>query len=224
MKRKVSFGVLVFPGSNCDRDCFEVIQNVVDQKASYIWHKETQIKNVDVIVIPGGFSYGDYLRCGAMASVSSIMPALKDFALSGGLVLGICNGFQILLETGLLPGAMQRNVSLKFICKDVRLRVEANDSPFSNKYNINDEITIPVAHHDGNYFPPVDGSTASKSRKLFSYIDNPNGSFDDIAGLTNEQGNVLGMMPHPERCSEEVLSGSDGLKIFESLIYYVQNS
>lgn len=223
------FGVVVFPGSNCDADCYHVVKNVLGQPVEYIWHKETHVSGFDALILPGGFSYGDYLRTGAIARFSPVMPAVMDFAQQGGLLIGICNGFQILLEAGLLPGAMLRNRSLKFICAPVHLKVKRNDTAFSNQLEQEQIIRVPIAHGEGNYF--CDEATLEvlqrDKRILFTYCSpygeedeafNPNGSVANIAGIINEQGNVLGMMPHPERCSEAVLGGTDGYGIFASML------
>ena len=223
------FGVVVFPGSNCDADCYHVIKNVVGQEVEYIWHKETTVSGFDALILPGGFSYGDYLRTGAIARFSPVMPAVIDFAQQGGLLIGICNGFQILLEAGLLPGAMLRNRSLKFICSPVYLKVKRNDTAFSSQLAPEQVISVPIAHGEGNYY--CDAETLAElereNRILFTYcgpdgdddpIFNPNGSIANIAGIINKQGNVLGMMPHPERCSEEILGGTDGYGIFASML------
>lgn len=229
----MKFGVVVFPGSNCDGDCYNIIKDVLCQEVDYIWHKETAVTGYDALILPGGFSYGDYLRTGAIARFSPIMPAVIDFAHQGGLLLGICNGFQILLEAGLLPGAMLRNRSLKFICDKVYLKVKRNDTPFSNKLQPNEVINVPIAHGEGNYF--CDAETLAElqreNRILFTYCNsngqeenafNPNGSVANIAGIINKQGNVLGMMPHPERCSEQILGGTDGYNIFASMLQSFQ--
>ncbi len=225
----MKFGVVVFPGSNCDADCYNVIKDVLGQEAEYIWHKETSVLGYDALILPGGFSYGDYLRTGAIARFSPVMPAVIDFANQGGLLIGICNGFQILLEAGLLPGAMLRNRSLKFICDGVNLKVKRNDTAFSKLLQQNEIIRVPIAHGEGNYF--CDEATLMElqreNRILFTYCNangdedmafNPNGSVANIAGIINKQGNVLGMMPHPERCSEQILGGTDGYKIFASML------
>jgi phosphoribosylformylglycinamidine synthase I len=223
------FGVVVFPGSNCDADCYHVIKDVLGQEVEYIWHKETAVSGFDALILPGGFSYGDYLRTGAIARFSPVMPAVIDFAQQGGLLIGICNGFQILLEAGLLPGAMLRNRSLKFICAPEYLKVKRNDTAFSNQLQRDQIIRVPIAHGEGNYF--CDGETLAElqrdNRILFTYCSpageedpafNPNGSVANIAGIMNKQGNVLGMMPHPERCSEAILGGTDGYEIFASML------
>ncbi|MEQ8201968.1 MAG: phosphoribosylformylglycinamidine synthase subunit PurQ [Syntrophomonadaceae bacterium] len=225
----MKFGVIVFPGSNCDADCYHVVQDVLGQEADYIWHKQDSLAGCDALILPGGFSYGDYLRTGAIARFSPIMPAVIDFAQQGGLVIGICNGFQILLEAGLLPGAMLRNRSLKFICGRINLKVERTDTAFTNQLLPGEIIKVPIAHGEGNYFcdPPTLAALKRDNRILFTYCDengaesqeaNPNGSVANIAGIINEGGNVLGMMPHPERCSEEILGGTDGLGIFASML------
>jgi len=225
----MKFGVIVFPGSNCDADCYHVVRDVLGQEVDYIWHKEGSVSGCDALILPGGFSYGDYLRTGAIARFSPIMPAVIDFANQGGLVIGICNGFQILLEAGLLPGAMLRNRSLKFICNSTNLKVQRTDTAFTNQLLPDEIIKVPIAHGEGNYFcdQPTLAALKRERRILFSYCDangveseeaNPNGSVANIAGIINEGGNVLGMMPHPERCSEEILGGTDGLGIFASML------
>ena len=220
----MKFGVVVFPGSNCDSDCFNVVNDVIKQKVVYLWHKDSSLQDCDCVILPGGFSYGDYLRCGAIAKFSPIMQAIKDFAAAGGLVIGICNGFQILLESGLLPGAMKVNRDLKFICKYVDLVVENTKTPFTQKFSQGQVIRIPIAHMEGNYAAdnPTLTSIEQNQQRVFRYVDNPNGSALDIAGIINEAGNVLGMMPHPERCAENVMLGEDGRLIFESIVAYVQ--
>ncbi len=225
----MKFGVVVFPGSNCDADCYHVIDQVLGQPVEYIWHKEQEIKGFDALIIPGGFSYGDYLRTGAIARFSPIMQAVTDFAGQGGLVIGICNGFQILLEAGLLPGAMLRNDSLQFRCFPVNLKVKTNRSAFTNLCAPEEVIRLPIAHGEGNYYCDDDTyrSLQEHDQIAFTYGDaegretpeaNPNGSRNNIAGIMNRQRNVMGMMPHPERFSEDLLGGSDGLKIFASLL------
>jgi phosphoribosylformylglycinamidine synthase subunit PurQ / glutaminase len=225
----MNIGVVVFPGSNCDHDCEYVFSDVLGQSVRKLWHKDTSVEGLDAIILPGGFSYGDYLRTGAIARFSPIMGAIERFAKSGGLVLGICNGFQILLEAGLLPGAMLRNKSLAFVCKDVHIRVENAATPFTGRYEVGQVIKIPVAHGDGNYY--TDDVTRSQlkanAQVVFRYCDadgnvtpeaNPNGSLDNIAGIQNPAGNVLGMMPHPERCAEEVLGNDAGRLLFLSML------
>jgi len=225
----MKFGIVVFPGSNCDQDCHDVVTDVIGQEAVYLWHQDTSLQHCDCVVLPGGFSYGDYLRAGAIARFSPIMRSLSDFAKDGGLVLGICNGFQILLEGGLLPGAMLRNNSLRFICRYVTLRVERTDTPWTCRFQKGQVVRMPIAHNEGNY--TTDTRTLRHLRQhhqvLFRYCDangqlsesaNPNGSTDHIAGICNEAGNVMGLMPHPERSSELELGSMDGRLVFESLI------
>ena len=212
-------GVVVFPGSNCDHDAYYVLKNILNIDTVYLWHKEGSIGDRNLIILPGGFSYGDYLRCGAIASQSLIMKDVISFAKKGGVVIGICNGFQVLCETGLLPGALLRNVNLKFICKTVSLKVQNNKSIFTGRYELKEDIKIPIAHGEGNYF--CDGNTLSEliegDQIVFSYNEEVNGSINNIAGIQNK-GNILGMMPHPERASEELLGGTDGRRLFESVI------
>ena len=214
--------VIVFPGSNCDRDAAVAIEKVCGYTPQMIWHGETSLPALDLIVIPGGFSYGDYLRCGAMAGNSPVMREVIDRAKAGTRVLGICNGFQVLTETGILPGALMRNASLKFVCRDVRMQVEDTDSPFTNAFASHEEVSIPVAHHDGNYFADDDTLDAleENGQIAFRYAadDNPNGAQRDIAGIFNRRKTVLGMMPHPERVIGPELGGTDGAKVFESLV------
>jgi phosphoribosylformylglycinamidine synthase I len=223
------FGVVVFPGSNCDHDTFHVLKEVCGQDAFYLWHKEHDLKNADCVILPGGFSYGDYLRSGAIAKFSPLMKELQEFVQKGGLVLGICNGFQVLLELELLPGAMLRNKNLKFLCEHVHLRIENDQTPFTNRGKINQVLKIPIAHFDGNYYASPDTIEELKKNDqiVFRYADekgqitqeaNVNGSIENIAGLINKQRNVLGMMPHPERASESLIGSEDGRIIFESII------
>jgi phosphoribosylformylglycinamidine synthase len=224
----MKFGVVVFPGSNCDHDTYHVISKVIGQPVDFIWHKEEWIGQFDAIILPGGFSYGDYLRTGAIARFSPVMRAVKEFAAAGGLVLGICNGFQILCEAGLLPGALLRNRDLKFICEHVNIRVERADTPFTMSCTEGQILSVPIAHGEGNYF--CDAETLAELERerqiIFRYCDrsgeateaaNPNGSLANIAGICNREGNVLGMMPHPERASESLLGSNDGRQIFLSL-------
>ena len=214
--------VIVFPGSNCDRDAAVAIEKVCGTKPQMIWHGETTLPKLDLIVVPGGFSYGDYLRCGAMAGKSPVMREVVDRAKAGTRLLGICNGFQVLTETGILPGALMMNASLKFVCRDVRMKVEHTDSPFTNKYSAGEEVSIPVAHHEGNYFADEDTLNAleDNGQVAFRYADddNPNGAQRNIAGIFNRRKTVLGMMPHPERVIGDELGGTDGRKVFESLV------
>jgi phosphoribosylformylglycinamidine synthase len=228
MKKK-KFAVIVFPGSNCDEDCFYVIKDVLKQDVSYVWHKSASLGDVDAVILPGGFSYGDYLRTGAVARFSPVMNSVIEFAKKGKPVIGICNGFQILLESTLLPGAMLRNKTLKFICRYVNLRVEAVDTVFTNLYKKNEVIRMPIAHGEGNYY--ADSGTIKElndnNQVLVRYTDpsggisdesNPNGSLESIAGICNKKRNVFGLMPHPERSSEAELGSLDGKRMFESII------
>ncbi len=224
----MKFGVIVFPGSNCDHDAYHVISKHVGQPVDFIWHRETNLNGYDAVIIPGGFSYGDYLRAGALARFSPIMNAVTEFAARGGLVLGICNGFQILCESGLLPGALIRNRDLHFICEHVQVKVETTETPFTNQLTGGSVLRLPVAHAEGNYV--CDDATLaeleSEDRIVFRYCDasgqatpeaNPNGARDNIAGICNRERNVLGLMPHPERACEDLLGSSDGRDIFRSL-------
>jgi len=225
----VRFAVVTFPGSNCDRDCVHVLRDVMSQEVREVWHKESALPDVDCVVLPGGFSYGDYLRCGAIARFSPVMTAIEAFARRGGLVLGICNGFQILQEAGLLPGALLRNLSLTFICQDVRLRVERHDTKLTSAVPQGKALMVPIAHNDGGFF--ASGADLDRIEGeglvLLRYCDpagnvtaesNPNGSCRNIAGVRNAAGNVLGLMPHPERCSEKALGNEDGLLLLRSLL------
>jgi len=225
----MKFGVLVFPGSNCDHDTFHAIAEVARQPVTFLWHDSEDLQGVDAVLVPGGFAYGDYLRTGAIARFSPVMQAVKRFAAGGGLVLGICNGFQILTEAGLLPGALMRNAGLKYICKQVHLRVETTKSPFTSQLSQGAVLQIPIGHMEGNYFCTADelARLESEDRIAFRYVDqegcptqeaNPNGSLSNIAGILNEGRNVLGMMPHPDRSSEQILGSADGWKIFASMI------
>lgn len=216
----MKFGVIVFPGSNCDHDAFWAASHVLQQPAEFIWHDSTHLGNVDVVILPGGFAYGDYLRCGAIAKFSPVMKAVRTFAAEGGLVLGICNGFQILVEAGLLPGALIRNRGLKFICRPVTLRPGTTNSPFTCAADKDRPYRLPIAHGEGCYF--ADERTLdeleAEDRIAFRYVDNPNGSLRDIAGVLNRERNVMGMMPHPERAAESLMQSSDGLVVFQSLL------
>ena len=225
----MKFAVVVFPGSNCDEDAYHAVRDVLGQDAGYIWHKDTDLKGADVVILPGGFAHGDYLRTGAMARFSPIMRAVEAFAAAGGPVLGICNGFQILLEAGLLPGAMLRNRDLKFHCEFVHVRVEQTDTPFTSAARAGQVLRIPIGHGEGNYFAPPETVRALEANRqvVLRYTDpngrladawNPNGSVDAIAGLCNERRNVVGMMPHPERACEPLLGGVDGRVIFDSIV------
>ena len=216
----MKFGVVVFPGSNCDHDSWFAVSHNLGERAEFIWHDATRLGDVDAIILPGGFSYGDYLRCGAIARFSPVMSAVAKFAADGGLVLGICNGFQILVESGLLPGALMRNRGLKFLCKEVELRTETTNSPFTQDVTRGQILRMPIAHGEGSYF--ADERTLdeleAEDRVAFRYVDNPNGSARDIAGVLNPGRNVLGMMPHPDRAGEPLMGSSDGLVIFESML------
>jgi len=228
------FGVVVFPGSNCDHDAYHVLTNINGFSVNFLWHKQTDLKNSDMIILPGGFSYGDYLRTGSIARFSPIMNSVIEFAEKGGIVLGICNGFQILLEAGLLPGVMLKNKSLQFVCKDVYLSIENSNTVFTKLFENQKVIKVPIAHGEGNYF--TDEETLNRLEKnnqiVFKYSDadgcinneaNPNGSLSNIAGIINEKGNVLGMMPHPERCSDPVLGKTDGNFLFQSINKFLLN-
>ncbi|NWF49577.1 MAG: phosphoribosylformylglycinamidine synthase subunit PurQ [Ignavibacteriaceae bacterium] len=228
------FGIVVFPGSNCDHDAYYALKKINNYDAEFLWHKDTDLKNSDVIILPGGFSYGDYLRTGAIARFSPIINSVIGFAEKGGIVMGVCNGFQILLEAGLLPGVMLNNISLKFVCKDVFLSVENYDTIFTNHIPSKKLLKIPVAHGEGNYF--ADEQTLSELERnkqiLFRYVSssgiadeasNPNGSVMNIAGLINKRGNVMGLMPHPERCCDSVLGNTDGNFIFKSIARNIIN-
>lgn len=216
----MKFGVVVFPGSNCDHDAWYAVTANLGQKAEFIWHDSTDLKGADAIILPGGFSYGDYLRCGAISRFSPVMGAVKKFAADGGFVAGFCNGFQILTEAGLLPGALIRNENLHFICKNVDLRTETVDSPFTNQMSKGQILRVPIAHGEGRY--TADERTLdeleAEDRIAFRYVDNPNGSMRSIAGVLSAGRNVLGMMPHPERASDPLMPGTDGLALFQSLV------
>ncbi|HTW82306.1 MAG TPA: phosphoribosylformylglycinamidine synthase subunit PurQ [Terracidiphilus sp.] len=226
----MKFGVIVFPGSNCDHDTYNVIAEIARQPVTFLWHDSEDLQGVDAVLVPGGFAYGDYLRTGAIARFSPVMQSVRKFATGGGLVLGICNGFQVLTESGLLPGALMRNAGLKYICKQVHLRTETADSPFTNRLVKGQVLQVPIGHMEGNYF--CDSETLARleaeDRVVFRYATpdgqitpeaNPNGSLGNIAGILNEGRNVLGMMPHPDRSSEALLGSVDGWKIFASMLY-----
>jgi phosphoribosylformylglycinamidine synthase subunit PurQ / glutaminase len=225
----MKFGVIIFPGSNCDHDAFWTIRQIAKQPVTFLWHESHDLESCDAIIVPGGFAFGDYLRTGAIAKFSPVMESVRRFAEGGGLVLGICNGFQILCEAGLLPGALIRNVGLKYVCKPVRVRVENAATPFTNACSQGEVLTIPIGHMEGNYF--CDQATLDQLRRekriVFRYATaagqisaeaNPNGSLENIAGICSAGGNVVGMMPHPERASEPELGGTDGIKIFQSMV------
>lgn len=225
----MKFGVIIFPGSNCDHDAYWTIQQVSRQPVTFLWHESHDLENCDAIIVPGGFAYGDYLRTGAIAKFSPVMESVRKFAVQGGLVLGICNGFQILCESGLLPGALMRNVGLKYVCKPVQVRVEKTDTPFTNACENGQVLTIPIGHMEGNYY--CDSATLDELRRgnriVFRYCSpegeptaaaNPNGSLENIAGICSPSGNVVGMMPHPERSAEPELGWTDGLRVFESMV------
>jgi phosphoribosylformylglycinamidine synthase subunit PurQ / glutaminase len=216
----MKFGVIVFPGSNCDHDAFYAASHNLGQKAEYIWHDSPTLGDVDAVILPGGFSYGDYLRCGAIAKFSPVMNAVRKFAQEGGLVMGVCNGFQILVESGLLPGALIRNHSLKFICREVELRVETARSPFTSAAEKGSVLRMPIAHGEGCFI--ADERTLdeleAEDRVAFRYVNNPNGSLRDVAGILNRERNVMGMMPHPERATEPLMGSSDGLVVFQSIL------
>ena len=224
----MKFGVVTFPGSNCDYDAYAAIRHVIGEEVDFLWHQSTDLLNSDIVILPGGFTYGDYLRSGAIAKFSPIMKSVIQFANNGGKVIGICNGFQVLTESGLLPGALIRNDHLRFSCKYVHLQVANNNTHFTSACKKNDVLKIPIAHGDGNYYNfEGDIDTLEENNQIvFRYCDengnvnkqsNPNGSINNIAGIMNKEGNVLGMMPHPERAVEKILGSTDGLKLFESL-------
>lgn len=217
----MKIAVIVFPGSNCDIDLYEALHTVCDADVEYVSYKQDNLDGFDAVMLPGGFSYGDYLRCGAIARFSPIMPAVIEFAKNGKPVFGTCNGFQILTEVGLLPGALKRNNSLKFVCKTVELTVENTNIPFTSLYKKGEKINLPIAHADGSYYADEEllAELEENGQVVFRYSkENPNGSLNDIAGITNKQGNVLGMMPHPERAVEMLLGNEDGLRVFKSLL------
>jgi len=216
----MKFGVVIFPGSNCDHDCYYAIKTVTGKPVEFIWHQDTSVKGFDAVILPGGFAYGDYLRTGALAKFSPVMQAVRDFAVKGGLVIGICNGFQILTEAGLLPGALMRNSNMKYICKFLQIRTETTDTPFTNQLKNGQVLNVPIGHGEGNYFADEDTlkELEDNGQVAFRYLENPNGSIHDIAGIVNKGRNVLGMMPHPDRSSEKILGSTDGKLIFESMV------
>jgi phosphoribosylformylglycinamidine synthase len=216
----MKFGVVIFPGSNCDHDCYYAIKTVTGKPVEFIWHQDTSVKGFDAVILPGGFAYGDYLRTGALAKFSPVMQAVREFADKGGLVIGICNGFQILTEAGLLPGALMRNSNMKYICKFLQIRTETTDTPFTNQLKKGQVLNVPIGHGEGNYFADEDTlkGLEDNGQVAFRYLENPNGSIHDIAGILNKGRNVLGMMPHPDRSSEQILGSTDGKWIFESMV------
>jgi phosphoribosylformylglycinamidine synthase len=213
-------GVIVFPGSNCDHDAWYAVNENLHGRAEFVWHESKSLGDIDVVILPGGFSYGDYLRCGAIARFSPVMQAIRKFAADGGLVIGICNGFQILVEAGLLPGALLRNHDLKFICREVQLITETTNSPFTSKLKKGQILRTPIAHGEGQYFadPHTLDELEGEDRVAFRYAENPNGSARSIAGILSRERNVLGMMPHPERACDPLMGSTDGLGIFESIL------
>jgi phosphoribosylformylglycinamidine synthase subunit PurQ / glutaminase len=221
----MKFGVVVFPGSNCDHDCWYAASHNLGQKAEFIWHDSHKLGDIDAVILPGGFSYGDYLRCGAIAKFSPVMAAVKRFAADGGLVLGVCNGFQILCEAGMLPGALLRNRNLKFICKDVAIRVETTNSPFTNLARKGQILHIPIAHGEGCYVASDQtlDQLEAEDRVFVRYVENPNGSARDIAGILNQQRNVMGMMPHPDRAADPLMGSTDGLVILQSAVNAIES-
>ncbi|AHV95552.1 phosphoribosylformylglycinamidine synthase subunit PurQ [Paenibacillus sp. 7124] len=216
----MKFAVLVFPGSNCDIDCYKAVQETLGEPVDYVWHTATDLSDYDCIIVPGGFSYGDYLRCGAISQFAPVMNEVAKAAEQGKYVLGICNGFQILTEAGLLPGALRRNESIKFRCHDTTLKVVNYKTPFTKDYAEGEEIVIPIAHGEGNYYCDEEtlASLKANNQIVFTYTDNPNGSVADIAGISNERGNVVGMMPHPERAVNTLLGSEDGKRMFSSIL------
>jgi phosphoribosylformylglycinamidine synthase subunit PurQ / glutaminase len=230
----MKFGVIIFPGSNCDHDAYWTLQHVANQAVTFLWHESHDLENCDAVIVPGGFAYGDYLRTGAIAKFSPVMESVRKFADGGGLVLGICNGFQILCESGLLPGALMRNVGLKYVCKSVQVRLENVETPFTNACAKAEVLTIPIGHMEGNYFcdPATLEELHGDDRVVFRYCSpageitasaNPNGSLDSIAGICSPGRNVVGMMPHPERSAEPELGCTDGMKIFQSMVGAMAN-
>jgi phosphoribosylformylglycinamidine synthase subunit PurQ / glutaminase len=229
----MNWGVLLFPGSNCAEDCFHAVDKILEKPVKYLWHKDTDLGDVDAIIIPGGFSYGDHLRPGAIAHLSPAMTAVKEFAASGGLVIGICNGFQILTESRMLPGSLLQNRELKFLCQDQSLKVDNADTPFTSEYVSGDVVVFPIAHNEGNYYaaPDTIAEMEANGQILFRYCSpegevsdktNPNGSINSIAGIINRTGNVVGMMPHPERSADSVLGLSDGKGVFVSMLKHLE--
>ncbi|MBC7330049.1 phosphoribosylformylglycinamidine synthase I [bacterium] len=231
----MKFATVVFPGTNCEMDCYYVVKEVLGEDVDYVWHTQSDLSDYHCIILPGGFSYGDYLRTGAIAKLSPIMEAVRKEAEKGKLVIGICNGFQILVEAGLLPGALLKNTNLRFLCKFVHLRVENNRTPFTHLYREGEVLRMPIAHFEGRFFAPPDVLKSIEDNKqvVLRYCDpegnlsdeaNPNGSMNFIAGIVNGKGNVLGLMPHPERCSEQILSSADGFRIFKSMAEWAKTN
>jgi phosphoribosylformylglycinamidine synthase I len=225
----MKFAIVVFPGSNCDADCHHVVKDLLGCEAEYVWHHDRDLKGADVVILPGGFAYGDYLRAGALARFSPVMDSVAAFAARGGAVLGICNGFQVLLEAGLLPGAVQINRGLRYVCGDVHMRIENDATPFTSLYEKGSVVTMPIGHMEGNYTAPPDvlDRLDREGRVVFRYCDaegrvvdsaNPNGAARGIAGISSAEGNVVGLMPHPDRCSELILGNASGIKMFESAV------
>ena len=225
----MKFAVVVFPGSNCDQDCYHIARNLLGCEAEYVWHHDRDLKGADVVILPGGFAYGDYLRAGALARFSPVMESVARFAEQGGPVLGICNGFQVLLEAGLLPGAVRVNRGLRYVCRDIYLKVESAETPFTLLYEPGEIVKMPVGHMEGNYTAPPEilAELERERRVVFRYCDadgrvtdasNPNGAEHGIAGIRNPEGNVVGLMPHPDRCSEDLLGNTAGRKVFESVV------
>jgi phosphoribosylformylglycinamidine synthase I len=225
----MKFAIVVFPGSNCDSDCYHVAKDLLACDAEYVWHHETDLKGADAVILPGGFAYGDYLRAGALARFSPVMESVERFAKGGGAVLGVCNGFQVLLEAGLLPGAVRVNRGLRYICRDVHLKIENTETAFTRLYAPGEVVTMPIGHMEGNYTAPPDvlATLERERRVVFRYCDaqglvtdeaNPNGASNAIAGIANREGNVVGLMPHPDRCAERLLGNEAGRKMFESVV------
>lgn len=221
----IKFGVVIFPGSNCELDTIYVISEIIKCDVVKIWHRDKYLPDVQCVVLPGGFAFGDYLRPGAIASRSPIMQPIKEYARSGGLILGVCNGFQVLTEANLLPGALIRNIGTRFVSRRIKLKIENNNTPFTSLFNKGEIIELPVAHKDGNYYASEEAIDELKANNglVLSYIDNPNGAVENIAGIVNEQSNVFGLMPHPERAYEKILGSDAGLRIFSSIVNYLES-
>lgn len=221
----IKFGVVIFPGSNCELDTIYVISEIIKCDVVKIWHRDKYLPDIQCVVLPGGFAFGDYLRPGAIASRSPIMQPIKEYARSGGLILGVCNGFQVLTEANLLPGALIRNIGTRFVSRRIKLKIENNNTPFTSLFNKGEIIELPVAHKDGNYYASEEAIDELKANNglVLSYIDNPNGAVENIAGIVNEQSNVFGLMPHPERAYEKILGSDAGLRIFSSIVNYLES-